>query len=89
MLKTLLAAVAALALYAQPAAACGDDCKDCPHHKVAAAGEPAKGDKAGKADKAVACPCGDGKECKCPEKCECPHCHAKKAAAEKTETKKT
>ena len=85
MLKTLLAVVAALALYAQPAAACGEDCKDCPHHKVAATGAPAKGEKA---DKATACACGEGKECKCPEKCECPHCHAKKAP-QQTETKKT
>jgi hypothetical protein len=76
MFRFLLAAAAAFALsVAAPSRAC-DDCKNCPHAKTAAA------EKAGKGDKkdVVACPCGDGKDCKCPAKCECPHCHAKKAA---------
>jgi hypothetical protein len=38
--------------------------------------------------KAVACPCGDGKECKCPAGCQCPHCAAKKVE-KKDDQKKT
>lgn len=72
MLRTLLAAVAAVALFSgAPAFAC-PDCKDCPHHKVASAD-----DKAGKdtADKTPACKCaGEGKECKCGANCQCAHC---------------
>jgi len=87
MVRTLLAAAAAFALFAgTPARAC-EDCKNCPHAKMASAD-----DKAGKdtADKLPACKCaGEGKECKCGEKCQCPHCSAKHKAAEKTEPKKT
>lgn len=75
MTRILLAAVAAFAL-AGAAPAYAGNCADCPEHEVAAA------DKAEKKDataKACACPGGDGKECKCGPKCECPHCHAKKA----------
>jgi hypothetical protein len=75
MMKLLFAAAAAFALVvAAPAFAACPDCKDCPN-KMAAA------DTAEKKD-APACACGDAKECKCPAKCECPHCHAKKAEKE-------
>ena len=88
MLRTLLAAVAAVALFAgSPARAC-DDCKNCPHAKVAAADE--KTEKKGTADKTPGCKCGaEGKECKCGAQCQCPHCAAHKAAAPKTEEKKS
>jgi hypothetical protein len=78
MIRIALAAAAAFALsVATPALAGGcEDCQSCPHRKVAAAGEAEKKD--GEA-KAVACPCGDGKECKCGDACQCPHCAAKKA----------
>src|SRR5690349_18530562 len=70
MLRTLFAALAAVALFAsQPARAC-DDCKDCPKHKVAAAEKAEK-----KEAKPAACSChGEGKECACPPgKCSCGH----------------
>ena len=87
MMKTLLAAVAALALVAaRPATACEGDCKNCPHHAQAAAGEAKKGDKA---DAAHPCACAkEGKECKCGEKCQCPDCAAHKGA-KKADEKKT
>ncbi|WP_242345763.1 hypothetical protein [Anaeromyxobacter terrae] len=83
MMKTLLAAMAALVLVAaRPVSACDGDCKNCPHHAQAAAGE-AKKD--GEATPAAPCACAkEGKECKCGEKCKCPHC----AAAHKVEGKK-
>jgi hypothetical protein len=88
MTKTLFAALAALALaVAAPARADEGGCKNCPHHAQMASAD----DKAGKkdADKTAKCACaGEGKECKCGEKCECPHCHAAKAA-KKEEGKKT
>jgi len=75
MTRFLLAAVAAFALWAQPAIAGGDcgHCKDCPHHKTAQA----DGKEGKKDEKAatVACPCaGEGKECKCGANCQCAHC---------------
>jgi hypothetical protein len=79
MLKMLVVAAAAFTLSAAPALAC-PDCKDCPHHKVAAA-EKKDGDAK------VGCPCAKGEECKCAAKCECPHCSAKKA--KKDEAKKS
>ena len=83
MVRFLIAAAAALIFsIAAPARAC-DDCKNCPHAKVASA---EKGDKAEKKD-VVACRCGDGKDCKCGAKCECPHCHPKKAAPKAEEKK--
>jgi len=88
MMKTLLAAVAALALVAaRPATACEGDCKNCPHHAQAAAGEAKKGDKADAAAHTCAC-AKEGKECKCGEKCQCPHCAAHKGA-KKADEKKT
>jgi hypothetical protein len=83
MTRFLLAAVAALALWAQPAAADCAHCKDCPHHKTAQAdGKEGKKDAQGAT---VACPCaGEGKECKCGANCQCAHCaQHKKADAEK------
>ncbi len=80
MVRMLLAAAAAFALVSASPALAGsgcDDCKNCPHHKVAAAD---------KEKKEVACPCGDGKECKCGEKCQCAHCSAKKEKKEGTKT---
>ena len=98
MLRTLLAAAAAFALFAgTPALADGcKDCKNCPHAKTASADGKAekhdancphakmasaddKAEKKDTADKVPACPCGDGKECKCPEACKCVHCSAVKA----------
>jgi hypothetical protein len=85
MLRTLLAAAAAFALFSgAPAFAC-PDCKDCPH-KMASAD-----DKAGKdtADKAgCKCVAENKGECKCGAQCTCPHCAAKKAE-KKGEEKKT
>jgi hypothetical protein len=78
MIRMILAAAAALALAtAAPALAC-PDCHDCPGHKdkVAAADKVEKKD----AEKKPACPCvAEGKECKCGDKCACPHCPAKHA----------
>jgi hypothetical protein len=87
MLRTLLAAAAAVALFAgTPARAC-PDCKNCPHHQVAAADDKA-GEKKDAADKLPACKCaGEGKECKCGAQCTCPHCAAKKAAPKAEEKK--
>jgi hypothetical protein len=87
MIKMLLAAAAAFALTtAAPAYACAD-CKDCPMHKVAAAD---KAENKDAKDTKVACPCGKGAaECKCGEKCDCPHCHGAKAAPKKEEPKKS
>ncbi|GAO04614.1 hypothetical protein [Anaeromyxobacter sp. PSR-1] len=84
MIRMLLAAAAAFAVFAaQPVLAC-DDCKNCPMHKAAQA------DKGDKKDAKVGCPCaGEGKECKCGPSCQCPHCAAKKAAEKKDETKKS
>ena len=86
MMKTLFAALAALALVAaRPAFACDGDCKNCPHHAQAAAGE-----KKGEKVEAPACACvKDSKECKCGEKCQCPHCAAHKGAGKKAEEKKS
>ena len=72
MLRTLLAAAAAIALLAgSPALASGcKDCKDCPHAKMAAADDKAGAKDA--ADKAPACQCAaEGKECKCGAQCQC------------------
>ncbi len=78
MLRTMLAAAAALALIAaQPVLACpGKDC-DCAKHKATAA------EKADAKDTAAApCPCREaGKKCKCGPDCKCPNCpeHQKQA----------
>lgn len=80
MTRILFAAAAAFALAS--AAPVYAACADCPGHgdKVAAA------DKAEKKD-AAACNCpGTDKECKCGAKCDCPHCHAKKAEKEQKKT---
>ncbi len=83
MTKMLLAAAAAFAfLTAAPALAC-PDCKDCPMHKVAAA------DKKDAKDTKVACPCGKGGDCKCGDKCDCPHCHGAKAEKKEEAPKKS
>ncbi len=89
MTKLLLAAAAALAfLTAAPASAC-PDCKDCPMHKVAQADTKAEKKDAPK-DTKVACNCNKaGGDCKCGDKCDCPHCHGAKAAPKKDETKKS
>jgi hypothetical protein len=83
MLRTAMAALAALALLAAvPAFACDGDCNK--KKDQVAQGSDKKDDK----DAKVACPCaGEGKECKCgPDcKCACSHCHKDK----KEETKKT
>ncbi len=81
MTRILFAAAASFALAS--AAPVYAACADCPGHgdKVAAA------DKTDKKAAACNCPGGDGKECKCGAKCDCPHCHAKKA--EKEGQKKT
>jgi hypothetical protein len=85
MPRFLLVAAAALALsFAAPSQAC-ENCKDCPHAKAASAEKAAKPDKK---EVAKGCPCGEGKECKCGAKCDCPHCHGAKAAP-KAEEKKT
>jgi hypothetical protein len=83
MTRFLFAAVAAVSLFAaRPVLAC-EDCKSCPH-KVAEA------DKRPGAEKPAACACaGEGKECRCGEKCACPHCAAQKAAVKKAEVKKS
>jgi hypothetical protein len=91
MLKFLASAVAALALLAAtPAAACGDDCKNCPMHKKEAAAQTSKGavaeaDK--KDEKGCQCMQGEKKECKCGEKCACPSCPVHGKKAEKPEKK--
>ena len=78
MLKYLLGAAAALALFAAPASAC-DDCKNCPHEKDTTAQADKKDDKG--------CHCkgtaADGK-CKCGDKCTCDHCKPKKEETKKT-----
>ncbi len=88
MTKLLLAAAAALAFVtAAPAFAC-QDCKDCPMHKVAQADT--KAEKKDAKDPKVACNChGSAGECKCGDKCDCPHCHGAKAAPKKDEGKKS
>ena len=86
MTRFLLAAAAALALWAQPAFA-GDceHCKDCPHHK-AAQSQGTKDDKA----VAVGCKCaGEGKECKCGPGCQCPHCAQHQHAQPEKQEKKS
>lgn len=85
MIRMLLAAAAAFAVFAaQPALADEDGCKNCPMHKSAQA------DKGDKKDAKAGCPCaGEGKECKCGANCQCPHCAAKKAAEKKDDTKKS
>lgn len=87
MLRTLLAAAAAVALFAgTPALADGcKDCKNCPHHKVAAADD--KGEKKDTAEKPAGCACGHGKDCKCGDACKCAHCAEHKA--KKADEKKT
>jgi hypothetical protein len=85
MIRFLVAAAAALALWAQPALADCAHCKDCPHHKTAQADDKAgtKDDKAAK----VACPCaGEGKECKCGANCQCAHCAQKKQVEQPKKT---
>jgi hypothetical protein len=86
MIRMILAAAAAFALVsAAPAFAC-PDCKDCPMHKAAAAGEKKDGDPAEK--KVAACPCvAAGQDCRCGAQCQCPHCAAKHA--EKKDAKKS
>jgi hypothetical protein len=87
MMKTLLAAMAALALLAaRPATACDGDCKNCPHHAQAA---PTDGKKGGKPEVAQCACAKEGKECKCGDKCQCPHCAAHKGAEKKAEPTKT
>ena len=91
MMKTLFAAFAALALAAAaPARAVEGDCKNCPHHAQMAAADDKGGRRARRTpSKPAKCACAeDSKECKCGEKCQCPHCPAK-AAAQKGEEKKT
>jgi len=83
MLKFLIGAAAALVLLAAtPAAAC-EDCKNCQHHKEAAAkaektGAVAEADK--KDEKGCHCDHATAKDCKCGEKCKCADCpmHGKK-----------
>jgi hypothetical protein len=88
MTRTLFAAFAALALaVAAPARADEGGCKNCPHHAQMASADDKAGEKKD-ADKVAKCTCsGEAKECKCGAKCECPHCHAAKAAAQKGEKK--
>jgi hypothetical protein len=90
MIRMLLAAAAAFALTTvAPAYAC-PDCKDCPHHKVAAADKAEKKDaKDAKDSKVAGCPCGKGEACKCGDKCDCPHCHGGKTTEKKEEPKKS
>ena len=89
MPRFLLAAAAALALtLAAPSQAC-ENCKDCPHAKVASAEKADKAAKPEKKEVAKGCPCGEGKECKCGAKCDCPHCHGAKKAAAPSEEKKS
>jgi hypothetical protein len=79
MLKYLLGAAAAFALFAAPALAC-EDCKNCPNKKVTTA-------QADKKD-APGCHCkttGADGVCHCGDKCTCDHCKAGK----KDEPKKT
>ncbi len=84
MLRMLLAAATAFALVtAAPALAC-PDCKNCEHHKVAAADKAEKKDAAGK----VTCACAEAKDCKCGEKCDCPVCHPKKGEKKAEEAPK-
>lgn len=81
MLKYVLGAAAAFALYAAPVAAC-DDCKNCKHHQ-----ETAQADK----KDVPGCHCkgaGPDGKCKCGDKCTCEHCKAAKAE-KKDETKKS
>lgn len=80
MAKFLVAAAAAFALLTAAPARADEGCKNCPQHKMAQA-EKKDGDKP------AACACaGEGKECKCGEKCGCPHCHAAKAEKESKKT---
>ncbi len=82
MIRYLAAAIAAFALVAaSPALAC-DDCKNCPHAKVAQADTKKEGEKP-KATKD--CGCTSAKDCKCKEGCKCAHC----GKHEKTEGAKT
>jgi len=80
MLKFILGAAAAFALYAAPASAC-DDCKNCNHAKATTAQADKKDDKGCHCKGTV-----DGK-CKCGDKCTCDHCKAK--GTTKEETKKS
>ena len=88
MLKFLLGAAAALALFAAtPASAC-DGCKDCKHNKSAAAqteGKTAVAEADKHEHKGCGCDHAANKECKCGEKCACASCpvHGKKGEAEK------
>jgi hypothetical protein len=79
MLKHLLAAAAAFALFATPVLAC-DDCKSCPHKKDTTAQADKKDEKG--------CHCGkEHEKCKCGEKCTC--AHGKDKVEKKDETKKS
>jgi hypothetical protein len=73
MMRFLVPALAAFALWAGPAAADCARCKDCPHHTTAQAdGKDGKKDEKGAT---TACPCvGEGKECRCGAGCQCAHC---------------
>ncbi len=84
MPRFLLAAAAALALaFAAPSQAC-ENCKDCPHAKVAS-GAAAKPEKK---EVAKSCPFAEGKPCPCPpDKCDCPRCHGGKPAPKPEEKK--
>lgn len=81
MTRIVLAVAAAFALASAAPAFASPDCKDCPHHRAAAAGTGDKKDKDKAEPKAPAgCPCaGEGKACKCGPDGQCPHCRAKKA----------
>jgi len=79
MLKIILGAAAAIALFAAPASAC-DDCKNCQHKKETTAQADKKDDKA--------CHCkGTEGACKCGDKCTCDHCKHK--GDKKDDTKKS
>ncbi len=83
MTRIVLAAAAAFALASAAPAFASPECKDCPHHKAAAAGTADKKDKAEpKAPAGCACG-GEAKPCKCGPEGQCPHCRAKKAGNEK------
>ena len=87
MSRYLLAVAAALALsFAAPSRAC-ENCKDCPHAKVASAEKADTAAKPEKKEVAKNCPCGEGKPCKCGAKCYCPKCHSDKPAPKAEEKK--
>jgi len=92
MLKYLLGAAAAIALFATPASAC-DDCKNCPHAKKDTS---AQVEKKGvvvaedKKDEHKTCGCDHSasKDCKCGEKCHCATCPVHGKKGEKKEEQK-